>query len=60
MIVDPVLLVFNVLVASGQRSKQWQKRTDGQLIWEYDVRKSDRIGGYQVRATQFLRRENLY
>ncbi|XP_076663700.1 uncharacterized protein LOC143366471 [Andrena cerasifolii] len=53
MILVPLLLALNVLVASGQRSEQCQRRTDGQLIWEYDVRRSYRIGGYQEVEAEY-------
>ncbi|XP_076278656.1 uncharacterized protein LOC143208273 [Lasioglossum baleicum] len=46
MILIAVFLAFNVLVAT-ERTDQCRSRTDEQLIWQYDVRRSYRIGGYQ-------------
>ncbi|XP_033338833.1 uncharacterized protein LOC117227572 [Megalopta genalis] len=47
MILIAVFLAFNVLVATAERIDQCRSRTNEQLIWQYNVRRSYRIGGYQ-------------
>lgn len=42
-----LLLALHVLVAGAQRHEQCQRGPDEQLIWEYEVRRSYTIGGYQ-------------
>ncbi|XP_054002159.1 uncharacterized protein LOC128888954 [Hylaeus anthracinus] len=54
MVLVVFLLVLGFLVSTGQNDvDQCQRRTDEQLIWEYDVRRSYRIGGYQEVEAEY-------
>ncbi|XP_076618836.1 uncharacterized protein LOC143340575 isoform X1 [Colletes latitarsis] len=54
MILVALFFAFGVLAATGQGyDDQCQWRTDEQLIWEYDVRRSYRIGGYQEVEAEY-------
>lgn len=44
-----VLLCGIIPLAMAQRVEECQQGVDDELIWEYDVRRPYRSGGYQVR-----------
>lgn len=48
-----VLLLLNLLVAAAFRKERCERNTDEQLIWEYDVRRSYRIGAYQEVEAEY-------
>lgn len=43
------LLLCAVSLATAQVVGECRQDADDELIWEYDVRRPHRIGGYQVR-----------
>lgn len=46
----PMLLLLLLSLAIAREVENCQHRgVDDELIWEYDVRRPHRIGGYQVR-----------
>ncbi|XP_017798311.1 PREDICTED: uncharacterized protein LOC108579316 [Habropoda laboriosa] len=48
-----LFLLLSLLYVAAYKNEQCQRRTDEQLIWEYDVRRSYRIGAYQEVEAEY-------
>ena len=48
-----LFLALNVLFATAYKNEYCQRRADDQVIWEYDVRRSYRIGAYQEVEAEY-------